>query len=31
MRTTFGNGWVEYRDPIDLIGCPSNTKIDLCL
>jgi hypothetical protein len=28
MRRKFGNHWVEYRDPIDLMECPSNMDID---
>ena len=30
MHRKFGNRWVEYRDPIDLIDCSSNMEIDLC-
>ena len=30
MQKKFGNGWVEYRDRIDLINQPSNMEIDLC-
>ena len=29
MRRKFGNHWVEYRDPIDLMDCPSNMEIGL--
>ena len=24
------NRWVEYRDPIDFMDCPSNMEIGLC-
>ena len=27
MRRKFANCWVEYKDPIDLIHCPSNIEI----
>ena len=30
MRRKFGNRWVEYRDPIDLMDHPSNMEIGLC-
>ena len=30
MRRKFGNRWVEYRDPIDLMDRPSNVEIGLC-
>ena len=29
MHRNFGNYWVEYRDPIDLMDCPSNKDIGL--
>ena len=29
-RRKFGNCWVEYRDLIDLMDCPSNIEIGLC-
>ena len=30
MHRKFGNCWVEYRDPIDLMDHPSNMRIGLC-
>ena len=30
MRRRFGNRWMEYRDPIDLMDRPSNVEIGLC-
>ena len=30
MRRKFGNRWMKYRDPIDLMDCPSNVEIGLC-
>jgi hypothetical protein len=30
MRRKIGNCWVDYRDPIHLMDCPSNTEIGLC-
>ena len=30
MRRKFGNRWVEYKDPIDLMDCSSNMEILLC-
>jgi hypothetical protein len=30
MRGKFGNYWVEYRDPVDLMDHPPNMKIGLC-
>jgi hypothetical protein len=30
MRRKFGNRWVEYRDPFDLMDRPSNVEIGLC-
>ena len=30
MHKFFGNRLVEYRDPIDLMGHPSNMEIGLC-
>ena len=30
MRRKFDNRWVEYRDAIDLMDCPSNINIGLC-
>ena len=27
MHKKFGNHWVEYRDPIDLMDRPSNREI----
>ena len=29
MCREFGNHWVEYRDPIDLMDCSSNMEIGL--
>ena len=29
MHRQFGNCWVECRDPIDLLNCPSNMEIGL--
>ena len=29
MRRKSGKHWVEYRDPIDLMDCPSNMDIGL--
>ena len=29
MCRKFGNCWMGYRDPIDLMDCPSNMEIDL--
>ena len=29
-REKYGNRWVEYRDPIDLMNHPSNMNNDLC-
>ena len=29
MRENFGNYWVEYRDPVDLMDRPSNMDIGL--
>lgn len=30
MHTRYGNRWIEYRDPIDLIVHLSNMKVSLC-
>ena len=30
VRKKFGNHWVECRNPIDLMDCPSNVDIGLC-
>ena len=30
MRREFGNCWLKYRDPIDLMSHPSNMEIGLC-
>ena len=30
MRRKFGNCWVEFRGPIDLMCHPPNMEIDLC-
>jgi hypothetical protein len=30
MCRNFGNCWVEYRDPIDLMDRPSNMEIGSC-
>jgi hypothetical protein len=30
MHRKFGNRWVEYRDPIDLMDRSSNMEIGLC-
>ena len=30
MHREFGNCWVEYKDPIDLMDHPSNMRIGLC-
>ena len=30
MRRKFGNHWMDYRDPIDLMDRSSNVKIGLC-
>ena len=30
MHRKLCNHWMEYRDPIDLMDCPSNMKIGLC-
>ena len=30
MFRKFGNHWVEYRDPIDLMECSSTMEIGLC-
>ena len=30
MHSIFGDYWLEYRDPIDLMDHPSNMKIGSC-
>ena len=30
MRMKFGNRWVKYKDPIDLMDFPPNMDIGLC-
>ena len=30
MRKQIDNCWVEYRDSIDLMDCPSDMEIGLC-
>lgn len=30
MHEKFDNCWVEYRDPVDSVDCPSNIEFGLC-